>query len=339
MGESGCFLAALPNGTRIEMRGADRASFLHNLCTNDIKRLQPGTGCEAFITDVRGKTIGHVNVFCHADRLTMETVAEQAGVLIPHFDKYLITEDVELLDISPGGTAKPQVPTDASCVDSISEASISATTVNLAVWGPAAVTVLKEIGLPAPPLPYQHERTELDGESIWVRRDATTGEDSYSICTGNASRDRILNRFADAGVDGGSSMERFESARIAAGWPTFGQDFGPENFPQELNRDATAISFTKGCYLGQETIARIDALGHVNRRLVGLAFKRETPAAGTTLSVDGKEVGTLTSVAADGLNGDWSAIGLSMIRAEKAAIGTEIDCGGATALVVDLPRR
>ena len=86
--------------TQIELLGADRTTFLHSFCTNDISRLKPGDGCEAFITDVRGKIVGHVIVYCTDNSLILDTSAGQAEAIIPHLDRYLITEDALLRDIT-----------------------------------------------------------------------------------------------------------------------------------------------------------------------------------------------------------------------------------------------
>ena len=128
--------------------------------------------------------------------------------------------------------------------------------------------------------------------------------------------------------------------RLEAGVPLFGQDITDDNLPQEIGRDKLAISFTKGCYLGQETVARIDALGHVNRQLVGLRFEGGTvPPAGTKLVADGKEVGHVTIAA-------WSPkldarLAMALVRRRKqgrhtAWVSCRGCCRGAAASPVNL---
>src|SRR5436190_16233556 len=97
----GVGVAPLLDRTQIEFTGDERATFLHNLCTNDVRGLQPGQGCEAFITNVQGKTIGHGYVFCNADSLIFDTVPGQAAKLLPHFEKYHIRERVAFVDRTP----------------------------------------------------------------------------------------------------------------------------------------------------------------------------------------------------------------------------------------------
>jgi folate-binding protein YgfZ len=128
----------------------------------------------------------------------------------------------------------------------------------------------------------------------------------------------------------------FTAARIEAGFPLFGVDFGEENFPQEVGRDPVAISFTKGCYLGQETVARIDALGHVNQRIAGVRFfGSDVPMNGTKLTLQGKEVGVVTSAAFSPKLG--APLALSMVRREANSPGTRLGSAIGECEVVALP--
>jgi folate-binding protein YgfZ len=131
-------------------------------------------------------------------------------------------------------------------------------------------------------------------------------------------------------------MAAFEAARIEAGTPLFGVDFNEQNFPQEVNRDRQAVSFTKGCYLGQETVARIDALGHVNQKLVGVRFSgREAPAAGMELLKNGTRVGQVTSAAYSPQLG--ASVALAMVRREANAPGTQLESPIGGCEVIQLP--
>jgi folate-binding protein YgfZ len=127
-----------------------------------------------------------------------------------------------------------------------------------------------------------------------------------------------------------------QTLRIEAGMPLFGVDFGEENFPQEVGRDREAISFTKGCYLGQETVARIDALGHVNKRLAGVHFfGSQAPVPGMELLQEGKKVGRVTSAAvARRLHG---SIALAMVHREATSPGTRMESSVGCCEVVALP--
>lgn len=128
----------------------------------------------------------------------------------------------------------------------------------------------------------------------------------------------------------------FQTRRIEAGFPLFGIDFNEQNLPQEIGRDAEAISFTKGCYLGQETVARIDALGHVNQQLCGVRFFcEEMPVAGLELTQAGGVVGHVASAAfSPHLN---APLALAMVRRAANAIGTKLDSSLGECEVVKLP--
>src|SRR6185369_15724826 len=96
--KSGRGYVSLPERTKLELRGADRIKFLNSFCTNDIKRLQPGESCEAFVCNVKGHVIGHIHVLCTDDALRLDTVAGRVEKLIAHLDRYLIREDVQIVD-------------------------------------------------------------------------------------------------------------------------------------------------------------------------------------------------------------------------------------------------
>jgi folate-binding protein YgfZ len=118
--------------------------------------------------------------------------------------------------------------------------------------------------------------------------------------------------------------------------PSYGVDFNEENLPQEVGRDRQAISFTKGCYLGQETVARIDALGHVNLRLAGVRFfGSDVPASGTELTREGRSVGSVSSAA---FSPKLEApIALAMIRREAMSPGTRLESSSGACEVTALP--
>src|SRR5205823_1916516 len=127
-----------------------------------------------------------------------------------------------------------------------------------------------------------------------------------------------------------------EFLRIEAGTPVFGKDITEKNLPQEIGRDDRAISFVKGCYLGQETVARIDALGHVNQILKGLRIEPRSacPAAGSSLEDDGKRVGVVTSVAVSPSRN--CPLALALVRTSHARAGTVLgvkDAEGAEPIV------
>jgi tRNA-modifying protein YgfZ len=307
----GAGFAALADRTLIAIRGADRVALLNGFCTNHIKALQPGGGCEAFITNPQGKTLGHVLVYSEPEQLVIDTAPGQAATLITHLDRYVISEDVQFADRSA-----------EECIILVAGKTAAETLARLA-----------SVELPAEPL--SHRATIIAGRRVSIRRTEYAGPSSFFVQTEASARPAIEQALAAAGAVPCESAA-VEAARLEAGFPLFGRDITDENLPQEIGRDARAISFTKGCYLGQETIARIDALGHVNRLLVGAQFVGDSmPAAGTQLLVGDKEVGHVTSAA-------WSpALGaplaLALIRRASAKPGTQLASAAGPAQVIALP--
>lgn len=258
----------LKDRTFIEVRGADRATFLHNLCTNDIKALAAEQGCEAFFTNVQGKTLCHALLFCDTEAIYISTDPGIASQLIPHLDKYLIREDVQLLDQSD-----------------VIQTFLFA--------GPKASEVMQQrfVHLNGP---CRHTHLK-DMPETRVAQVPFAGAESFFFFAPTEKQATMTQLFTDSGasqIDG----ELLEVARIEAEFPSSGRDLTSENLPQEIGRDDVAISFTKGCYLGQETVARIDALGHVNKQLVTLEFEgAKVPPAGTPLQLDEQHVGIVTT--------------------------------------------
>jgi folate-binding protein YgfZ len=284
---NGSGFVELAGWSSLTFTGADRLTLLNNFCTNDVKHLNQGDHREAFVTNVKGKTIGHGLIYFLADELVYVTVPNQAAKLMEHFDRYIIREDVHLRD----------------------------TTVDRAYFH---ICML-------PPI----------ASARWIGWKLLNPESGalLEVPAADAARLRQIARERNYTP---CQMAAFESLRIEAGMPLFGVDFDDNNFPQEVDRDRQAISFTKGCYLGQETVARIDALGHVNQKLVGVQFSgSQVPAVGTELSLGDKTVGQVTSATfSPRLN---APLALAMLRREANAVRTRLESPVGACEVVALP--
>jgi folate-binding protein YgfZ len=300
-----------PQRTQIELTGTDRAQLLHNLCTNDILRLGPGEGCEAFVTSARGKVLGHVLVFCENGSLVVETVGGQADALIEHFDRYVLREDVELHDRSQQWA-------------------------ELLLAGPRAPQLCREITGQSPPeLVCSHVTVSVFAASFAVRRVPMSRAPALLISSVPAAIDEMQAALRDRGATA-CQQAAFDQVRVEAGWPLYGRDCWEQNLPQEVNRDAATISFDKGCYLGQETVARIDALGHVNQKLVGLAFAEpDVSAEPVPLNVNGKTAGRTTSIIYSPFL--RTALAMGYVRREHGDEGTQLESPRGPVRVVGLP--
>ncbi len=287
----------LPERTQLEITGRDRATFLHNFCTNQIKTLPVDQGCEVFIPNIKGRILFHGLVFMGAESLWFETVPGQAAALIAHLDRYLISEDVQLVDRTHD-LAQIYL-TGAQAAEHLSAILGEPLTVNAE---PGQVTTA--------------------GGSL-VRRFAFGLGPGYSFVVPRDEQAGLLSVITQLGIPV-ASMELFEALRIEAGYPHSGIDLTEEHLAQEASRTRRAISFTKGCYLGQEPIARLDALGHVNKAFAGIETLESAPlAVGAEVFATPDATaaaGQLTSVAVHPLTG--RTMGLGVLKKALLANGT-----------------
>jgi folate-binding protein YgfZ len=300
-------LIVMAQRTQIELCGADRIRFLHNLCTNDIRKLSAGQGCEAFLTTVQGKILGHVLVFCQAESLIVDTVPGQAEKILAHCEKYLIRDDVQLVDHTAQWS-------------------------ELLVAGPAAAEQVGVVTRQLPRETWGHVRTSIGHCDVSLRRAAFTRAASFLISLPHENVARAGQTLVEQGAVV-CSPQALEIARVEAGFPWYGQDITEANLPQEVGRDKEAISFTKGCYLGQETVARIDALGHVNRRLTQVRFTTgPVPSAGDELRIGEQRVGRVTSAVYSPKFS--SPLALAYVRREYLSAGRELEWDGGRGIVL-----
>lgn len=296
----------LPAYTVLAISGHDRASFLHSFCTNDIQRLIAGMGCEAFVTDAKGHTIGFVSVLIDETKLWIWTVPDQADTLIAHWDRYCIREDVQFFDQTSN-------------------------TRSVAIWGASVAEIASASGITHP---WNHVGTDWSGVPVHIVR-LPFHDPTACLALFPTSQQSDVSRYLCEWGAECVSREAYDLLRIENRFPEFGRDLTGENLPQEVHRNVEAIHFQKGCYLGQETVARIDALGHVNRLLLPLKLSDECkPGQSLAIEKDGahRTVGTITSCA-------WSPrthrfLALGYVRREWTSVGTQLQCGHAWAEVL-----
>jgi folate-binding protein YgfZ len=298
---------------QIEIAGPDRATFLNRLCTNKIDGLGPGEGRETFLTDAKGHVLAHAAVLTRSESLCLRAVGSEAGKIIAHLDFYLVRDNVTLCDRSGEW-------------------------LELLLAGPDAIRLLGQLtSTEIPQSRLAHRDVELVGQPVSVRCLQTGSAPIFVLSLPDNRAADAWHALRKAGA-AACGHQALETLRIEAGWPIYGQDIGPANLPQEVGRDAQAISFTKGCYLGQETVARLDSRGHVNKVLVGLKFAAaEVPARGDELANAGQRVGEVTSA---GFSPDFgAAIGLGYVRRGFEQPGTQLDGLQGLATVVAVPMK
>jgi folate-binding protein YgfZ len=313
--QQGVVQLSLGPHTQIEITGKDRVNFLHGFCTGDIKKLLPGEGCEAFVTNHQGKATGHVIVLADADRLILNGAAGQAEKLIAHLDRFVISEQVTFADQS-------------------------AETSHLLLAGKDAEGALVRMQIVLPAGRLQHSAYSLgSAPGLITRVDFLGATPAFLFSVAKTDATQLGIKLASAGAassDNDTSDAVWQMARVEAGYPLYGQDITEDNLPQEVARDPQAINFNKGCYLGQETIARLDALGHVNRVLTGLKFPSDVVVQpGETILQGEKKIAQITSLA-------WSPklqspLALAYVRSIHATPGKRIPFTGGEAEVIKLP--
>jgi tRNA-modifying protein YgfZ len=302
---------------RLEIVGPDRAKFLHNLTTNDVKRLAEGSGHEAFVTSPQGKVLAYVSLLSAENAtILLRTDPGSIEALLPHLQKYGVFDDVTIEDVS-------------------------ARTFEVHVAGPGIEAIL---GVTGTVLPLEgalrHRLSEVAGFPVRVVRESLTGRPGFNLIGPVEGFESVKSALVAESVPE-LDEATFEALRIEAGTPISGRDVTLGHLPQEVGRDSLAINFVKGCYLGQETVARLDALGHVNRIFKGLRFEGSAiPPVGTSLAFEGKVVGSVTSAA---FSPGWNTpIALGYVRVAQAVAGTKVlatieGVGEVGAVVCDLP--
>lgn len=296
--------ALFDEGARGKLRvsGRDRLKYLNNMTTQDLKDLAPGEGALACALTVKAKVIADMRVHALEEEVLLDVPEGRAAPLAEHLRKFVVVNQVKIEDAS---------------------AALGA----VAIEGPRAAEVIeKALGKPLLELKPLGAARFGDG---FLTRASVSGENGYRLVVPrDAVRDLGL-ALANAGAEP-IPAEAVEWLRIEAGTPAFGKDLDETTLPPEAGLEKTHVSYTKGCYLGQEPIARIHFLGHVNRKLMGLVFEGAEPAPphGTPLfAADGKEVGRVTSPGFSPALG--RPVGLGYVRREANAPGTHLQAGAA----------
>ena len=293
--------------TVLEVRGRDRTRLLHTLATNQLDDQPPGHGRETFFTDAKGHIVAHAIVLVGDDTTALVTTAAASPSLAAHIRRYILREDVQL-------------------------SARAADHRLIYLGGPNAESTLKNLGIHPPSECFHHGSFSVSGHEVSVCRVEIAGPTGFLLDAPRA----MAVRLEEAGARP-CRRQALTAARIESGWPLDRIDITSDNLPQEVGRNAAAISFTKGCYLGQETIARIESRGHVNRHLVGIRFEVTSTAQATDLTHDSRSVGQTTSSTYSPILG--SSLALAYVRREFSAPGTKLHSPTGPAQVVELPLR
>jgi len=301
---------------KIEAVGPEAAPFLHNLATNDIKTLPSGAGCEAFFTNVKARVIAHLWIYrgqAPTPTLWLDVAPARVAPVMAHLDRHLISEQVELLDHTRD-------------LAQLHLCGLEAPALAARVLGPGAAE-----------LALLHHLPGTQEGVLSIRRHDLTGAPGFDVVATPAAARLLWQELTAAGA-APAGLETLETLRIEAGVPVDGVDMDENRFVVEVGR-AQAISYTKGCYLGQEPIVMARDRGHVNRMLLGVKLSGDPAAPGTKLCRAGQEVGAVTSSTFSPRLG--SAIALTYVRRGSQEPGTVLEIatasGAGEAVVCTLP--
>lgn len=280
---------------RLQVFGERAAEMVSGLVTNDVSGLAPGQGCYAAALTAKGKIIADVRVFVEEGSVLTDAPPRAAEAWATMVKKYV----------------NPRLAP---------HADVTATLRDIGIFGANARHVTSTItGVPAPALsalaPYAHVTVDLDGVRAIVASVPDLGVEGFELILPAEAFPAMWQRAMDAGATP-AGLEAWEIARVEAGRPEWGIEMDDSTIPQEANFDELhAISYTKGCYVGQETVARVHFRGHVNRHLRGVRTDGSEPVPrGATLHDDsGAQVGDVRSAVRSPMLG---GIGLAMIRRE-----------------------
>jgi folate-binding protein YgfZ len=279
---------------KLRLTGAEAADYLQGQVTNDVAALDPGTGCYAALLDHKGKMLTDMRVLRGDEYIWVDTEPAGLPALVRNASMFSIGRDVRHEDVSHGYAI-------------------------LSLIGPDA-----RARLDTPPPDREHAFTQGD-HGLYVATDL--GVDVICPAADAAGVREAL------GVEA-VSEEAAECVRIESGRPRFSIDVGTETIPQEAGLNERAVSFTKGCYVGQETVARLHYKGKPNRHLRGLKLS-EPAARGDVIRLGERLVGEVGSAAVSPALGP---IALAVIRreAEPGAV-VEVGAAATTATVTELP--
>jgi folate-binding protein YgfZ len=280
--------------------GPEAAEYLQGQLTNDVEALTPGTGCYSALLDRKGRMQADMRVLRDDDGFWIDTEAETGDAVLRHLSMYKIGREVEVVDRS-------------------AERAV------ISVIGPAAAKVV----LDGPAGPEGTHRPHQIGATTVIAIATDVGLD---LLVAADDRDRVLDELAERGAEPVAEAAA-EIVRVESGRPRFGREITSATIPQEAGINERAVSFTKGCYIGQETVARLHYKGKPNRRLVGLRVDGAA-AAGDPVRLADRELGTVGTAVLSPARGP---IALAILRRE-ADLGDTVAVGdGATAELVELP--
>ena len=300
----------------IELEGPDRVRYLNAVVSNNIKDLSENQGNVSLLLNPQGHILAELECYALPDRLLVVSHALTRERTVQTLDKFIIMDDATLVDAT----------------DRIR---------SVALEGPQAAAIVKQLsGLDLEAMAERaQQEAAIAGMHCRVVRRSNFGEIGAELLSSRDDLPSLWQTLAEAArACGGGPIgyATFNALRLEAGIPWFNYDFDDKVIPPEAALETTHLSYTKGCYTGQEIVERVRSRGHVNRRRVGLEFSGQSiPAPATPLSAAGQDVGFVTSAAFSPALG--RRIGMGYVRREANSVGSTLEWPGGTAKVIELP--
>lgn len=297
----------------LAVRGSDRVRWLDGMLSNDVASLRPGpqsSGCYALMLSPQGRILADFHVLQRGDELWLETESRELADVRTRLERYIIADDVTLEDRS-------------------------AEVVRIGLEGAAAPELLARALGEAPGLaPDCAGDFVCAGRRVCVAAFGWSGAPAFQLIAPADTEGALVEALRACAtpelplVEGDAVM--LEILRIEAGIPRLFHELGPEVLPPEARLVPRAVSLDKGCYTGQEIVARLVSRAAESHRLVALRFTGDPPPAGTELRADGRPVGSVTSSCRSARAG---SIGLGFVRRPFDADGSELAADGVQARV------
>ncbi|HVS87390.1 MAG TPA: hypothetical protein VHF01_04100 [Candidatus Acidoferrum sp.] len=300
----------------LSFTGPDRVRYLNAILTNNIKDLAAGQGDVSLLLNPQGHILAEIETYALPDSLFCVSYAMIRARLIEVIDKYIIMDDVTLTDQTERyatlALEGPKAPTVVQEISGVDIATLEELSFRDGSVGSIPCRIVRRSPGKIPGAEFVVEREKL--AELW----------------------QILSEAARR--HGGEAMgyKALSALRLAQGVPWFGYDFGEKQIPHEAGLQDSHISYTKGCYTGQEIVERVRSRGQVNRRRVELLFSGDTvPEPGALLTMDGKEAGYVTRAAR--ISDPPRILGMGYVRKEGNTAGSVLQWAGGTATVIQSP--
>src|SRR5438876_3486977 len=308
---SGCGIHELAQHAKIELTGCDRVRWLNGMVSNNIRDLTAGQGVYAFLLNPQGHILGDLYSYNRGESLLVETDRPQLEKVLSVFRKYIIMDQVEIEDIrenlSSIGIAGAHSG-EALKAAGFQFPQLQALQFTDITWQQINVTLMR------------HDNPLVEWYEVWIQ---PVESNTFRRALGTSGATPV----GEAAV---------ELLRIAAGIPRYGQDIRERDLPQETEQ-SRALSFTKGCYIGQGIVERIRSRGAVHRTFLGFEIAGPLPTPGAKVQVDVKDLGEISSIASLPTDGNERKVALGYCRREVATPGREVVIGETKARISPLP--